>query len=55
MTTRGNAEYPCAVDGCDTPPTGLPGDTWICPKCGKAWWAEDEESETGVFIRWVPE
>ncbi|WP_319460077.1 hypothetical protein [Micromonospora sp. RTP1Z1] len=37
---------------CDTPDTGLPGDEWTCPECGRLWWADEVESDGGVFIEW---
>jgi len=32
---------------CDTPPTGMPGDEWTCPACGRTYWADDTEETWG--------
>lgn len=37
---------------CDHPKTACPGDQWVCPTCGRNWWAENDGLGS-LYIWWM--
>lgn len=44
---------PYGWKSCPTPDTALPGDTWVCPDCKRAYFASADYGDGDGTFRWV--